>query len=287
MSDLYALSGSSSLNELEVYVKATVVDPYFEDKVNGSFITTLYDPRIKLKFLGKQPRAFKPNAPYTTYVAVSQQDGTPLPYERAINSYVRIRVETSGQASFSNQSYIPIGPSSIVSYTFTPEPGTQFISVSAILGENGNEDPGSLVTERAIVYRSPSNSYIYVSSSTHSPQVGDYMIFTVKVCMEFSFSSFLLNKHVLWVKKKNQNLKKIRKIVQNFTVFVLAFMFFYFKQKGESTRRHRLLPHHLLESYHFHGRAHHAQQTEDLRRRSDARNGALGPHRRVLCALRW
>ena len=192
MSDLYALSGSSSLNELEVYVKATVVDPYFEDKVNGSFITTLYDPRIKLKFLGKQPRAFKPNAPYTTYVAVSQQDGTPLPYERAINSYVRIRVETSGQASFSNQSYIPIGPSSIVSYTFTPEPGTQFISVSAILGENGNEDPGSLVTERAIVYRSPSNSYIYVSSSTHSPQVGDYMIFTVKVCIEFSFSSFFI-----------------------------------------------------------------------------------------------
>jgi CD109 antigen len=181
MSDLYALSGASSLDELEVYVKAAVIDPYFDDKVNGSFITTLYDPRIKLKFLGKQPRAFKPNAPYTTFVAVYQQDGTPLPYERAINSYVRIRVETTGQSSFSNQSYIPIGPQSIVSYTFTPEPGTQFISISAILGENGNEDPASMITERAISYRSPSNSYIHVTSSTIMPQVGDYMIFTVKV----------------------------------------------------------------------------------------------------------
>ena len=181
MSDLYALSGASSLNELEVYVTAQVIDPYYEDKVNGSFITTLYDPRIKLKFLGKQPRAFKPNAPYTTFVAVYQQDGTPLPYERAVNSYVRIRVETSGQVSSSNQSYIPIGPSSIVSYTFTPEPGTEFISVTAILGENGNEDRNSLITERAISYRSPSNSYICVSSSTHNPQVGDYMIFTVNI----------------------------------------------------------------------------------------------------------
>ncbi len=181
MSELLAVSGQSSLNQLEVYVEAQVEDPYFMDLSNGSFITTLYDPRIKLKFLGKQPRAFKPKAQYTTFVAVSQQDGTPLPVERARNCFVRFRVEMNGGSSLANQTYIPIGPSSVVSFSFTPDINTQFITVTASFVEGDFEDPNSVVVERAIRYRSPSNSYIYVSSSTVNPQVGDYMIFTVRV----------------------------------------------------------------------------------------------------------
>ena len=181
MSELLAVSGQSSLNELEVYVEAQVEDPYFSDLSNGSFITTLYDPRIKLRFLGKQPRAFKPKSTYTTFVAVSQQDGTPLDELRSRNAFVRFRVEMNGGSSLANQTYVPIGPSSVVSYTFTPDINTQFITVTASFVENDFEDPNTMIIERAVRYRSMSNSYIYVSSSTVNPQVGDYMIFTVKV----------------------------------------------------------------------------------------------------------
>lgn len=181
MSELYAISGQSSLNELEVYVEAQVEDPYFMDLSNGSFITTLYDPRIRLKFLGKQPRAFKPGARYTTFVAITQQDGTKLPEYRAINSYVRIRVEMNGGSTLANQTYLPIGPESIVSYSFVADMTTTLVTVTATFVENNIEDPNTVAVERAIAYRSPSNSYLYITSSTMHPQVGDYMIFTVKV----------------------------------------------------------------------------------------------------------
>jgi CD109 antigen len=181
MGELIAVSGETVLNELEVYVEAQVEDPYFGDFSNGSFITTLYDPRIKLKFLGKQPRAFKPKMPYTTFVSVSQQDGTPLPDYRLYNSYVRFRVEMNGGSSLANQTFIPIGSSSIVSFTFTPDSMTQFITVSASFVSNDYEDPQSVIYERAVRYKSQSNSYIHVTSSTINPQVGDYMIFTVKL----------------------------------------------------------------------------------------------------------
>lgn len=89
-------------------------------------------------------------------------------------------METNG-ASTLPQELKPIGPESIVALTFTPDPFTQYITVTASFVENGVDDPSTVVIERAIGYRSPSNSYIYVTSSTMYPQVGDYMIFTVKV----------------------------------------------------------------------------------------------------------
>ena len=175
MSELLALSGAASLDQLEVFVEAQVEDPYFGDLSNGSFITTLYDPKIQLKFLGKQPRSFKPKMPYTTFIAAYNQDGTKVKRQ---NAYIRIRVEMDG--STSNQSYILLGPESIVSYTFIPDGNTRFISISATYVENDNEDTLTTAYEKALRYRSPSNSFIFVSSSTRNPQVGDYMIFTVK-----------------------------------------------------------------------------------------------------------
>ena len=83
-------SGRASLDQMEVYVEAQVDDPYYGDLSNGSFITTLFEPRIKLKFLGKQPRAFKPGNPYTTHIAVYQQDGTQLPAYRIRQSSVKV-----------------------------------------------------------------------------------------------------------------------------------------------------------------------------------------------------
>lgn len=64
MSELYAISGQSSLDQMEVFVEAQVEDPYFMELSNGSFITTLFDPRIQLKFLGMffwDVRGFKVN----------------------------------------------------------------------------------------------------------------------------------------------------------------------------------------------------------------------------------
>ena len=187
MSELQAISGQDSLDQLEVYVEAQVDDPYYSEPINASYITTLYDPRIKLKFLSQQPRAFKPRMPYVTHIAVQQQDGTPLPFEKLFNSFIKITVEMVGTSSYSNQTYMPIGPSCIVAYQFTPDAKTQFITLKATFVQNGVEDPNSLIVERGISYRSPSNSYIFVTSSTSQPAVGDYMIFTVKVSQQVDF----------------------------------------------------------------------------------------------------
>jgi len=181
MSELLAISNQASLDQLEVYIEAQVDDPYYNELINASYITTIYEPKIKLKFLSKQPRAFKPKMPYITHIAVQQQDGTPLQLSMLSNSFVKLTVEMIGTSSFSNQSYIPVGPNSIVTYQFTPDAKTQFVTLTASFIQNGIEDPNSFVVERGVSYRSPSNSYIYVASSTSQPCVGDYMIFVVKV----------------------------------------------------------------------------------------------------------
>ena len=165
---------------MEVYVEAQVDDPYYGDLSNGSFITTLFDPRIKLKFLGKQPRAFKPGNPYTTHIAVYQQDGTQLPAHRIRHSTVKLRVETNGGSSLPLQ-YLPVQDSSMVAFTFTPDEATELIVITATYVEGTFEDPNTVRVERAIKYKSPSKSFIYVSSSTLKPSVGDYMIFLIKV----------------------------------------------------------------------------------------------------------
>lgn len=210
MSELLAISGQASLDQLEVFVEAQVLDPYFNDYSNGSYITTLYDPKIRLKFLSKQPRAFKPKMPYTTHIAVKQQDGTPLPFNRMTNSYVKITVEMIGGSSFSNQTYIPIGPSSIVSYTFTPDAQTQYVTVSAAFVENGFEDPSTLITEKGVSYRSPSNSFIFVTSSTPKPTVGDYMIFLIKVSqpVDFVFYHIVSSSRIIFTDMLHMNNKQ-------------------------------------------------------------------------------
>ena len=173
-------SKSSSLDQMEVYIEASVEDPYYNDTSNGSFITTLYDPKIKLKFLSQQPRAFKPNISYTTYIAVSQQDGTQLPPNRLQNAQVKLVIEANGGASLPQQ-LVPVGHDSIARYTFIPDSTTTFLTITATFVENSLEDPKSAVIERALGYRSPSNSFIYVTSTTLQPTVGEYMIFLVRV----------------------------------------------------------------------------------------------------------
>jgi len=190
MNELLARSGKSSLNEMEVYVEAQVEDPIFKgDLSNGSFITTLYDPKIELKFLGKQPRSFKPNMPYTTYISVSNQDGTKISDSKKLkNMFVKLKIEMNGGQTLSQQPILIIDESCIVSYTFKPDINTQFIKIDAILIRNNyEEDESTLVTERAIRYKSKSNQYIYIESSTKNPQVGDYMIFTIKLTQPIDY----------------------------------------------------------------------------------------------------
>ena len=181
MYELLAISGEASLDQKEVYVEAQVEDPYLGDLSNGSFITTLYDPKVYLKVLGKQPRVFKPKMPYITHVAVYQQDGSQLSDTRRIKSFVSFKVELNGASSLSNQVFIPIDSNGIASFTFTPDTSTEHFSVIATFVENDAEHFNSTVIERAIKYQSPSKSYISVTSSTKNPQVGDHMIFLVKV----------------------------------------------------------------------------------------------------------
>ena len=185
MPELLSISGMESLNEMEVYVEAQVEDPFFSDLSNGSFITTLYDPKIEIEFMGKQPRAFKPKMPYTTYISVFQQDGKPLDENQKKDSAVRIKIEINDGQSLAEQVYLSIGSDSIASYTFVPDEDTEFIKITASFISNlGNltiEEEDNYIVERAIRYKSPSKSYIQVTSSTINPQVGDYMIFTVKL----------------------------------------------------------------------------------------------------------
>ena len=188
MSELLSISGEASLNEMEVYVEAQVEDPFFFDLSNGSFITTLYDPKIELEFMGKQPRAFKPKMPYTTYVSISQQDGKPLDKKQIKDSVIKFKIEINDGLLLAEQLYVPIDRDSIASYTFIPDEETEFIKITASFIskiDNQTIEEDNFIIERAICYKSPSKSYIQVTSSTKNPEVGNYMIFTVK-----------LNKHI-------------------------------------------------------------------------------------------
>jgi hypothetical protein len=162
----------TSLNELEVFVEANVEDPFFADLVNGSFITTLYDPKIELTFLGQQPRAFKPKMPYTTYLSVSQLGGTPLSEFQIKNSFVEFKIEINDGKSMANQIIVEIDSNSIAKFTFIPDAEAEFLIITATFISNfdsSNED--IIAIERAVRYKSPSNSYIQVTSSTLNPQV--------------------------------------------------------------------------------------------------------------------
>ena len=177
MNELLILSGRKSLNEMEVYVIAYVEEPYFDDSSWGSFIASLHEPAIKLKFMSRQPRAFKPNHTYNTYIAVSQQDGTRLPLDRIQNSRIKLTINDSS----SYELLVPIGLDSLCSYSFIPPIEAQLLTIKATFVENGIESTHTSVTERAISYQSASRTSIHVSSSTSRPAVGQFMIFVVKV----------------------------------------------------------------------------------------------------------
>ncbi len=189
MSELLSITSEESLNEMEVYVEAQVEDPFFVDLSNGSFITTLYDPKIEIEFMGKQPRAFKPKMPYTTYVSVSQQDGKRLDENQIRDSLVKFKIEINDGHSLAEQVFVPIGRDSMASYTFTPDEQTEFIKITASFIRNRKilQEEDIFAVERAIRYKSPSKSYIQVTSSTLNPEVGNYMIFTVKLNQYVNF----------------------------------------------------------------------------------------------------
>lgn len=76
-----------------IRVEANVTEDINKITLNGSSRVQFFNQAVKLEFLQSNPATFKPGLPYTGYVKVSQQDGTPM-------TGMRHKVNISTQVDF-------------------------------------------------------------------------------------------------------------------------------------------------------------------------------------------
>ncbi|KAI1297215.1 Antigen -like protein [Halotydeus destructor] len=191
MSALSKLIGGSSLDGAKVTVNGYVGERFLNLVYHGYARTYIFGSKIKLNFLGSSPQVFKPYMPFKTYVAISFNDGSPLPETGGFSKYLDIsaRVYLTGR-----QQALPI-----VRETMSPSfPGIWEISFNLkeyfrdkkVLAEVSkvrlqaiytNLD-GSSTSTTVDLYStySPSNRLIQVSTSTKQPKVGEYIILDVR-----------------------------------------------------------------------------------------------------------
>ena len=132
---------------------------------------------------------FKPRMLFTTYVAAFNADGTkfvPRP-----GRYIRLYTETDLGQSQTPIDY-PIDSSAIVRHQFLApsDSAVTFIRLRAELYDNNALVVDSADEQRAIRYLSPSNSYLQVTSTMDSAQVGQFMLFRVNTTQYVDFVSY-------------------------------------------------------------------------------------------------
>ena len=85
------LGGGSGLDGAKITVNAFVGERFLNLIYSGYSRAYIFSSKVKLKFLGSSPQVFKPPMPFKTYVAVSFNDGSPLPFDRLIYEKLEVR----------------------------------------------------------------------------------------------------------------------------------------------------------------------------------------------------
>nr|XP_018913243.1 PREDICTED: CD109 antigen isoform X1 [Bemisia tabaci] len=96
-----------SLEGMEIMVTATVGDRFLDEIIEGYAVSRVYNSSLRVSFLGGSPQVFKPSMPFTIYMAVSFQDGSPLSLNRLLNGRMEVSADvgmrSGGRRNIENQ----------------------------------------------------------------------------------------------------------------------------------------------------------------------------------------
>ncbi|XP_060595854.1 CD109 antigen-like [Ruditapes philippinarum] len=162
----------------ECVFNVTAKDWFFNMTQKGFASTVIFNPNIRVMFIGDNVRTFKPDSIMTVYVAAMYYDGTPV-----VDNYRRIQITK-------RYSYLDGGVTGGVENNpdeKQPVDGVAAFDVPIPAGCSSVEviakwdyDIRTTQTLKASRYYSPSRSYISVRTSTDTPNVNEFMIFHVK-----------------------------------------------------------------------------------------------------------
>ncbi|XP_045471389.1 CD109 antigen [Harmonia axyridis] len=189
---------------LEVMIVATVGDYFLDEILEGYSSARIYNSSIKLKFVGDSPQVFKPGMPVHSYLVATYHDGSPLPQNKLYGSHMEI----SANIDMRNGGGRNIAPKEI----FMQEKDGVWeyrLDVKRELGLEGSQGYEELSTIRSIklqanfrdgfgqlttaellllAHFSPNDQHIKLTTSTITPEVGEFMIFHIR--SNYYISSF-------------------------------------------------------------------------------------------------
>ncbi|XP_069675686.1 CD109 antigen isoform X2 [Periplaneta americana] len=187
-----------SLEGMEVTVTATVGDHFLDEVIEGYSTAQIFNSSIKVTFLGGSPQVFKPSMPFYCYLAVSFQDGSPLPHERLLQSRMEIRSEVTsrsgGRRSLDIQELkmsaekegvweMKVDLKTQLGYEEDKKVRERLNDIQSMrITADYSDSDGEHTTSHMLLlaHFSPRNHHIKVSTSTRDAKVGEYIILHVQ-----------------------------------------------------------------------------------------------------------
>lgn len=177
MTELEALIGQKPTG-CELHVNVTIVDWFLLINRTGYAITVVYAQDVLLKLLGDFSRTFIPGYPVTVFYAVQQADGSPLAAMRRQITITHIERDLTGlSTTYPDQKFL-VPDDGIVQYSFIAGQNSQYINLMAYYDTEGSGQ--SRVECRLWRTYTYYGHYLQITTSTQHPQVGEYMVFTVR-----------------------------------------------------------------------------------------------------------
>nr|UCK81479.1 macroglobulin-complement related protein-like 1 [Arenicola marina] len=173
MRDIREAIGVGSAANRELYLEAEVYDWYWNMTNKAWGITVVYQNTTEVKLLGDVSRTFKPNQTFYVYYAVMNQDGSPLDRQRRQVTISGTEETLSGTRTIEVKQLVR--DDGFVVFSYTPQDDSTFIQLQA---QHDSQSTRSELMTSTRAY-SPTNSYIFIITSTEHPTVDEYMVFTV------------------------------------------------------------------------------------------------------------
>lgn len=192
------LDNVRTLDGMEVLITAAVGDRYLDEIVEGYSTARIFNSTVNLKFMGDSPQIFKPGMPVTAYLVASFRDGSPLSENSLRSSYLQVSaiIEKRGGGR------IDIAPKQLPMMTeqsgvwqyhldlkrelgiLGPRAFTEFSQFSSLrIRAEFNDDYTNQHASAdllMVAHFSNNDQHIRVTTSTLTPQVGEFMIFHIR-----------------------------------------------------------------------------------------------------------
>ncbi|KAM7353925.1 macroglobulin complement-related [Cochliomyia hominivorax] len=220
-----------NLANMEVLITATVGEKFYDEIISGYAIARIYNSSLKVNFLGDSPQVFKPNMPFTTYLALEYHDGSPLDENllkqgiMEINGFVESKSGGRRDWPLKRLHMLPQSPGIWeVKIDLRHDlqlddrlQSREFLNgVSQMRLQAQYIDPrGERVQTELLLlaHYSPRNQHIKVTTSTEKPVVGEYIIFHIRTNFFLEdFHYLIMSKGVILVNDRetiNEGIKTI------------------------------------------------------------------------------